>query len=57
MTPQQRATIWLKTWQELRDLGYTPVERDRLIDRALVEVYAGRVDSVAEAIKSAFRAD
>lgn len=57
MTSQQRGDGWLALWRELRAEGWSPVEIDRLIDRALVEVYAGRVDRVAEAIKSARDAD
>lgn len=52
MTSQQRADEWLALWRELAARGYTPVERDRLIDRALVEVYAGRVESVVASLRS-----
>lgn len=53
MTPQQRADEWLALWRELRARGFTPIQIDRLIDRALVEVYAGRVDSVVSSLRSA----
>lgn len=35
-TSQQRADEWLKVWQQLRRMGYTPEQRDRIIELLFV---------------------
>lgn len=54
MTSQQKADEWLAVWRGLRALGYTPVQRDRIIDMTVMRHQMERFDGAVKAIRQEY---
>jgi len=51
MTSQQRADEWLAIWRQLRAMGYTPDQRERVIREAILDYHVDRIRAASTGLR------